>query len=164
MSEEIIIHIDQAKADTYYGQLRDRIVNWMAQHERERLADFLLLAPDLLVLLVRLGLDSRLPLTDRAIVAGGVAYFLSPIDLIPDFIFPVGVADDVVVAVIALNAVLNRTDPQILREHWEGDDEILDVIQRTLSRADALLGKGLMKRLSVALSKRTPDVPEDHNQ
>ena len=46
----------------------------------------------------------------------------------------------IVAAVIALNAILNRTDPAIVREHWEGNDDILDVIQRVLSRAEVLLG------------------------
>ena len=77
-------------------------------------------------------------------------------DVIPDVFFPVGAVDDVVAAVIALNAILNRTDPDIIREHWEGSEDILSVIQRIIDQADALLGSGALRRVGKALNRRTP--------
>ncbi|MGB8953840.1 MAG: YkvA family protein [Tumebacillaceae bacterium] len=38
--------------------------------------------------------DRGTPLRDKALMIGGVAYFVSPIDLIPDFIALLGYTDD----------------------------------------------------------------------
>lgn len=156
MGNEIIVHIDQQRSEHFYRRLRQRVVDWLADHQGERFADIVLLAPDLFVLLGRLMLDRRVAAGDRALVAGALLYFLSPLDVIPDVFFPIGAVDDVVAAVIVLNTLLNRTDPAIIREHWEGGEEILDVIRRIIDQADALLGRGALRRLGKALSRRTP--------
>lgn len=39
-----------------------------------------------------------------------VVYVLSPIDLIPDILFPIGFADDAVVALIGLRALFQSDD------------------------------------------------------
>ena len=157
MSQEPVITIDPGRSDRFYRRLRQRAVDWLADHQGEKYADVVLLAPDLFVLLGRLMVDGRVSARDRAIVAGALIYFLTPIDVIPDVFFPVGTVDDVVAAVIALNVILNRTDPAIIREHWEGDDDILAVVQRFLGQADTLLGSGALRRLSKALERRTPE-------
>lgn len=156
MSDQIVIHINPQRSERFYRRLRARIVSWMAEHRGEKLADVVLLAPDLVVLLTRLMLDGRVAARDRAIVAGALVYFIAPLDIIPDFLLPVGVVDDVVAAVIALNSILNRTDQGIVQEHWEGDDDILRVIQRIIAQADALLGSGALRRVNKALRRRTP--------
>jgi uncharacterized membrane protein YkvA (DUF1232 family) len=43
--------------------------------------------------------DPVTPLRDKLLIAGGVLYILSPIDLIPDFILLLGYTDDLAVAV-----------------------------------------------------------------
>jgi len=156
MSDHEIIIIDPGRTERFYRRLRQRAVDWLAEHRGEKFADVVLLAPDLFVLLGRLMLDKRVSAKDRAVVVGALLYFLSPIDVIPDFIFPIGVVDDVVAAVIALNGILNRTDPAVIREHWEGSDDVLEVIQRIMDRADLLLGSGTLKRLRKSLTRRTP--------
>ena len=161
MDDEITIYIDEQRSDRFYNRLRGRVVDWLADHRSDRYADVVLLAPDLFVLLTRLMLDRRVSMRDRAVVAGALLYFLTPLDIIPDIFFPVGVVDDVVAAIIALNAILNRTDPAIIREHWEGNDDILNVIQRITDQADALLGGGALRRLGKAIDKRTPPVEDE---
>lgn len=156
MSDHEIIVIDPARTERFYRRLRQRAVDWLAEHRGEKYADIVLLAPDLFVLLGRLLLDKRVSVKDRAVVAGAILYFLSPVDIIPDFVFPIGVVDDVVAAVIALNGILNRTDPNVIREHWEGSEDVLVVIQRILDRADLLLGSGTLNRLRKSLTRRTP--------
>ena len=156
---EMIVVVDPARTERFYRRLRQRAADWLAHRhgdQGEKFADIVLLAPDLFVLLGRLMLDRRVSARDRAVVAGALLYFLSPIDIIPDFIFPIGVVDDVVAAVIALNSILNRTDPDVIREHWEGSEDVLAVIQRILDRADLLLGSGRLLRLRKSLTRRTP--------
>ena len=151
-----IIHIDTERSDRFYRRMRQRVIDWMEDRQRGKYADLVLLAPDLFILLTRLLLDKRVAARDRAIVAGAVLYFMTPVDLIPDIFFPVGIVDDILVAAIALNNILNRTDPAIIREHWEGNDDILLVIQRVMQQADKILGSGALSTARKALKRRTP--------
>jgi uncharacterized membrane protein YkvA (DUF1232 family) len=108
--------------------------------------EYLLVAPDLFVLLSRLALDGRVPVGAKAKVAAGIAYFVSPLDLVPDFLGPPGFLDDVVVAAWILHTVvseLNRLDPSILEDHWEGEDDVLQRVTDIVEGADDVLGGGL---------------------
>jgi uncharacterized membrane protein YkvA (DUF1232 family) len=46
--------------------------------------------------------DSRTPLAARAVLLGAVAYFVTPIDVIPDFILGLGFTDDATVLATAI--------------------------------------------------------------
>jgi hypothetical protein len=43
--------------------------------------------------------------------------------------------------------VLENTDPAVVREHWEGDMDILDLIRQTLAVADRMVGGPTWRRL-----------------
>jgi len=97
-------------------------------------------------LLSRLALDNRVPARAKAKVVTGILYFLSPVDLVPDFLGPMGFLDDVVVAawiVYAMCAELNALDPSILEEHWEGEEDVLQRVADIVAGAENVLGKGL---------------------
>jgi uncharacterized membrane protein YkvA (DUF1232 family) len=49
--------------------------------------------------------DHRTPWRHKAILAGAVAYFILPLDAIPDFIMPVGYSDDAAAVTAAMAAV-----------------------------------------------------------
>jgi uncharacterized membrane protein YkvA (DUF1232 family) len=131
----------------FYRRLRDRVKRWAERREiPEKRLEYLLAAPDLFVLLSRLTLDNRVPARTKAKIAAGLAYFLTPLDMIPDFLGPPGFLDDVVVAAWILNTVvvqLNQLDPSILEEHWEGEQDILDRVTWIVDRAEEVLGSGL---------------------
>jgi uncharacterized membrane protein YkvA (DUF1232 family) len=98
------------------------------------------------VLLSRLALDGRVPVRTKAKVAAGIAYFVSPLDMVPDFLGPPGFLDDVVVAAWILHTVvgeLNRLDPSILEDHWEGEEDVLQQVTDIVDRAEDVLGRGL---------------------
>ena len=57
-------------------------------------------------LLIELVADSRVPWSRKAILGIAVAYVVSPIDLIPDFIPFISRVDDVMVTIIALDLFL----------------------------------------------------------
>ena len=60
-----------------------------------KIADLLLLLPDLVVLLARLLRDGRVPLGAKLTAAAGIAYVISPVDLMPEVLFgPLGILDD----------------------------------------------------------------------
>ncbi|MBW3670433.1 MAG: hypothetical protein KY432_02040, partial [Acidobacteria bacterium] len=60
---------------------------------------------------------------------------------------PLGFLDDLVFAVYILNRMLLDTDEAILREHWSGDEDLLDMIRRVLKVGDNLVNKKFVDRV-----------------
>ncbi len=90
--------------------------------------------PDCLVLLKRLLGDSRVPRRRKALLVLLVAYLLSPIDLVPDFIPVAGQLDDALVAGLALRLALRGAPPGLIEELWPGPAESLAVVRRLALR------------------------------
>lgn len=64
--------------------------------------------------------DKRVSEWVKLIPLAGVIYFLSPIDLIPDLMFPgLGELDDLAVILLSLRLFVNTCPPGIVREHLE---------------------------------------------
>ena len=61
--------------------------------------------------------DPRVPWYARALGACVVAYALSPIDLIPDFVPVVGYVDDLVLVPLGLVLMLRLIPAEVLAEH-----------------------------------------------
>jgi uncharacterized membrane protein YkvA (DUF1232 family) len=109
-----------------------------------------LLLPDLFALLVRLVRDPRIDSSLKAQLLLVSAYVISPIDLIPDFLLPIGLADDTVALAFILSrvvAIMGQAGADMLREHWEGDGDVLDQIQRLIEHADSVLNRRVLDRL-----------------
>lgn len=60
--------------------------------------------------------DSRTPWYAKLLVAGIVAYALSPIDLIPDFVPVLGYLDDLILIPIGIALAIKLVPPQVLAE------------------------------------------------
>lgn len=146
---------DEAAHDDFYKALRARVAAWLEQHGRGfRHAQVLLLAPDLFHLMCRLALDKRVPAPQKAKLAAAIAYFVSPIDLVPEaLVGPAGYVDDVALAAYVLNGLVNAGHGQIAEEHWAGEGDVLSAIQQVLAVADELIGAGLWKKIRSAFDR-----------
>ncbi|HEX9182436.1 MAG TPA: DUF1232 domain-containing protein [Burkholderiales bacterium] len=60
--------------------------------------------------------DPRTPLVAKVLAAVVVAYALSPIDLIPDFIPVIGLLDDLVLLPLGVAIVLRLVPPEVMAE------------------------------------------------
>ena len=94
------------------------------------MADALRLLPDLLRLLRRLIADSTVRPAVRIKLVLLLAYLLSPLDLVPDFVPVIGYADDVVIVAVVLRSVIRSAGPEPLRRQWPGTPSGLLVIER----------------------------------
>ena len=94
------------------------------------LREVLRLLPDLIRLLRRLAADPELPRGVRVRLGLLIAYLVSPIDLIPDFVPVLGYADDALVVAVALRSVTRRAGASAITRHWPGTPEGLRVLQR----------------------------------
>lgn len=137
------------KHGDFYHHLRERIAAWLKDRgDGFRHAQVLLLAPDLFHLMCRLALDKRVAVADKAKLAAAIAYFVSPIDALPEALLgPVGYVDDVAVAAYALNSVINSGNGDIAREYWAGEGDLLAAVQQVLAVADEMIGSGLWRKI-----------------
>jgi len=69
--------------------------------------------------------DPRVPWYAKAWVAVVVAYALSPIDLIPDFIPVLGLLDDLILVPLGIALALRLIPPDVLAEHRRNARQIL---------------------------------------
>ncbi|HEY7564178.1 MAG TPA: DUF1232 domain-containing protein [Acidimicrobiia bacterium] len=104
-----------------------------ALQARQLARDVVLLLPNLIKLLGRLLKDPRVPRRSKIVVGAVVAYVLSPIDLLPEFIPIAGVLDDVFLVIFALNHLIERAGEEVVVEHWDGPQDILSLIRSMLS-------------------------------
>ncbi|WP_152391988.1 YkvA family protein [Paenibacillus guangzhouensis] len=69
--------------------------------------------------------DAKTPLWAKGIAFGALAYFISPMDAIPDVLVGLGFTDDAAVIVAGIKAISS----QITDEHREQAEKFLDVDQ-----------------------------------
>jgi uncharacterized membrane protein YkvA (DUF1232 family) len=123
-------------------RLYDRVRIRMVEPEpgaSTSMRDVILLLPDLVVLLTRLLRDPRVPRRAKLLAMVGVGYVLSPIDVLPGLLFgPIGLVDDVVIATATLSRLLNHVHPDVVRSHWSGQGDALEVIQRVTLWSESL--------------------------
>ena len=110
--------------------------------------EYLLLVPRLVKLLWRLARDPRVPARTKATLFLLGGYIASPIDLIPDALPGIGQLDDVAVIAFVLDQMLNRVPEEIVREHWDGDEDILEVVKEILDISTAFVPGWLRNRFN----------------
>src|SRR5947209_6688851 len=132
------------RATRFYDRLRSAMQRYIDKKGPVvgKTAEFLLLVPDIFILLWRLTTDARVTSKNKVLLGSAIAYFIFPFDIIPEAIVgPMGFLDDLVFGVYVLNAMLGDTDPAILREHWSGSEDVLSAIRRVVGAAESLVGR-----------------------
>ena len=82
----------------------ERISHWARQTKRD------------IVALYVAGRDERTPWLAKAVAIAIVAYALSPIDLIPDFIPVLGYLDDLIIVPLGLVLAIRLIPPELMAE------------------------------------------------
>lgn len=83
--------------------------------------------------------DSRVPWLVKLLAAGIVAYALSPIDLIPDFIPVLGWIDDLVIVGVGMWLALRMMPPGLLAEYRDKGADLADMPPNWTAAAIVLL-------------------------
>lgn len=105
---------------------------WALRPKNVSVRDLLGLVPDAVRLLRSIIGDKGAPPDVRLVLVGLLAWILSPIDLIPEFIPVLGPIDDVVVAVVAMRYVRRRVGVEDLRRRWTGTPEGFALLIRVI--------------------------------
>jgi uncharacterized membrane protein YkvA (DUF1232 family) len=119
----------------------------LSKTQQTSVAEYALLVPRLVKLIWKLARDPRVPARLKALLFLLAGYLVSPIDLIPDFLPGIGQADDLLITVFVLDQILNRVPPEVITEHWDGDEDLLEVVQQILDIATGFVPNWLKERL-----------------
>ena len=112
------------------------LVLWVTKPDDASITDALRLLPDVVRLVSRLARAPEVPRRVRVALFVLLAYLVSPIDIVPDFIPVLGYADDAVIVALTLRWVARHAGADALERHWPGTPEGLDAIRR-LTRIQA---------------------------
>ncbi len=119
----------------FYHKLREKIDNWAKDGRLQKktgkwtdpFVQYLLVLPDLAHLMIKLLVDRQVAGQIKTYILVAMAYLLSPIDIIPDFIPVIGFVDDLIVLVTIMNKIINTLDVQLLEKikyYWAGKDDV----------------------------------------
>ena len=149
---------------SFYDRLRERVAGVIARRGGKlgaRATSALLLVPDVFILLARLSLDREVPKATRAILASTLAYFVLPIDLMPEGIIgPTGYLDDLILALMALSQAFGRELEPYAEKYWNGSQSLRTVMADVLVSANSLVGSNLYDRLRAMLAAKGVEIEE----
>lgn len=126
---------------------------------RSRMTNLLLVIPNLVLLSARLMVDPRVPAKERLLVAGAVVYAFVPLDFIPDMLPFVGQVDDAYLVALSLLRLMSATDPRVVREHWRGGGDVVELVGATALLAARLLPPKIRRVLTSRVE--APKVPSE---
>lgn len=107
-------------------------VLWLHQPSRDLAGPVLRLVPDVARLVRALLSSGDTPRSVKVVLAGLLAYLLSPIDIVPDFLPVIGSLDDLIVGAIVLRWASRRIGADTLHAHWSGTPEGFELLRRFL--------------------------------
>ena len=105
---------------------------WVFRPRDVALGEVVRVIPDVVRLVRRLVSDRAVPISVKVALVVLLAWLISPIDLIPEFIPVLGPLDDAVVAVLVLRYVRRRVGLEGLRSRWPGTPDGFALLSRII--------------------------------
>jgi uncharacterized membrane protein YkvA (DUF1232 family) len=99
-----------------------------------RFRDLVLLLPRLARMIGSLVTDPAVPTMAKVALAAAALYLVSPIDLIPDFLPFVGYVDDLILAAVVVDGLLNFLDRSLILKYWPGSVASFDATAAVAQR------------------------------
>jgi uncharacterized membrane protein YkvA (DUF1232 family) len=91
--------------------------------------------------------DPSLPRPAKIALVAAVVYLASPFDLVPDVIPFIGYLDDLLLAAIVLDGLLNFVDRGLVLRYWPGSERSLDTLARTARMLAAWVPRRVRARI-----------------
>ena len=135
------------KFQDFYTALRSKVQKQLKKYNSSWFGKYLLYVPDFFYLIYKLYKDPNVKSIEKKKLLGVLIYFISPINLIPAIIPGLGLLDDLYLAMIAVDSLLKTTPPQLVRKYWLGEEDVIELIQRTIAELNEKIGSGAIKRL-----------------
>jgi uncharacterized membrane protein YkvA (DUF1232 family) len=104
---------------------------------------------DVFMLVGRLLRDEDVPARTKALAVVAGVYAVVPFDILPDKIPGVGIVDDVVILVLALDALINQTPDEVVRRNWGGSPEDLERVRSLVAKGAQIVPQSVRSKLAV---------------
>jgi uncharacterized membrane protein YkvA (DUF1232 family) len=126
----------------FYDALKENLASFRGEYE-----SFINYGPDLYKLLVDLLGDKRVKSKQRLKIDAALAYFIAPMDVIPETIYgPHGYSDDIYICCWVIKELEKEIDKKILEEHWEGTGNFKEVVNECFKKSSEIV-KGKEKEI-----------------
>ncbi|KEI01175.1 YkvA family protein [Clostridium botulinum] len=124
------INNDEAvtKQEDGYFKIRED-VKCKFSKEYDAIGEYILLIPDIMVLLYRLMKDYRIDKKLKVSIGSLIAYLALPVDIIPDSIPILGKIDDFGIGFMLLDKIIDNIPEKIILEHWQGRVNIITKVK-----------------------------------
>jgi uncharacterized membrane protein YkvA (DUF1232 family) len=106
------------------------IVTLLLVGRRTAAKELATLLPNLILLFRGLIRDPRVPRASKIWLGFAIAWVVSPIDLVPEFIPVLGPLDDALLAALVVRRLVKRAGREVVAEAWPGDPATLDRMLR----------------------------------
>lgn len=138
------LEFSSERTQDFYQRTRTKIVAWAENAGAgQEATNYILLVPDIIALMTRIMQDPRVSSTIKAEIAAASAYIVIPVDLMPEaFMGPAGLIDDAIVGMFALNRLvkaMGTLGEDMLRQYWDGEEDVVLVMNRLLENADSFV-------------------------
>jgi uncharacterized membrane protein YkvA (DUF1232 family) len=122
----------------FYEKLKADIEAYEGRHD-----EFIFFTPEWYKLMTNLLDDARLPYKLKPLVSCAIAYFIIPADIISEEIYgPYGYIDDIFFCAFVAKEIVKRTgDEALLVENWEGEGDIIQLVDQMLENEEELIGE-----------------------
>ncbi|QDQ02783.1 DUF1232 domain-containing protein [Lysinibacillus fusiformis] len=135
---------NEKKQRDFYNKLRTKLVTFLESKtgRKNKFADYLMFVPDLFHLLIKTLMDPAIDSKSRSLIGATIAYFIFPMDFLPEGVLGFGgFMDDIVLATFVVNTIINKMGPEVIEKHWTGDEKLLDVLQKIAETSDQIVSK-----------------------
>ncbi len=156
--------VPRSRLLSFYDRLRERVMKAVEERGGKlgpAAVRALLVVPDVFILMVRLTMDREVPSSARAMIGGALAYFILPVDLLPEAVMGAGgYLDDLVLASAVLAHTFSGDLEPYARKHWSGKEDLRKVLGDVADAAQGLLGQNMYDRVKKLLDKKGIEVKE----
>jgi len=123
-------------------EIQEKLKIWLSSEEGKACIfnKYLIYAPMILDLLVKLSFDNSLNSNDISKITSAIKYFNSAYDLFPEeFLGIPGYLDDISVSAFVISNISNEYNNPIIKKHWSGDCDIFILVNQILNDADDIM-------------------------
>ena len=142
--------LDQNQNIKFLSQLNRKLDTWLNSSEGENHEHRELIAqvPNMFSLLCKLADNNVVSEKSKSKLAIAITYFVNELDLMPEAIIgPVGYQDDLVISALAIMFVMDYDSKDIVRDSWEGNEDIIALIAEIINNAVDYVGPEIHRQL-----------------
>ena len=145
----------EIESGSFYKKLRNKIKKWAGKNKDNKILEYILLAPDLFYFFLTVLKDKDVHVDYKLKITAYLAYFISPIDIMPEMVLgPAGYLDDVLMGLLFLRTLLKELPYEYVEEKWPGDKEVLKNVSVMIDNIQTVIDSKVFRSVMSYFSKK----------